>query len=146
MRIFGPKKVSSTKKVLCHAQNSNFQLSLGFYLDTDQILKVWSPNRSLSANFGPKISPVPAGPKNENWAKQKKITPRDNPKDARNIKSKPESLKWAETYAPKFLRKNTPKYPKKGAGAKGEGGSNFFSSIKTLTVTVESTVCNMEVI
>ena len=40
---FGPKKVSSTKKVLCHAQNPNFQLSLGFYLDTDQILKVWSP-------------------------------------------------------------------------------------------------------
>ena len=40
---FGPKKVSSTKKVLYHAQNPNFQLSLGFYLDTDQILKVWSP-------------------------------------------------------------------------------------------------------
>ena len=39
---FGPKKVSSTKKVLCQAQNLNFQLSLGFYLDTDQILKVWS--------------------------------------------------------------------------------------------------------
>ena len=25
------------------AQNPNFQLSLGFYLDTYQIMKVWSP-------------------------------------------------------------------------------------------------------
>ena len=31
---FGPKKVSSTKKVLSHAQNQNYQLSLGFYLPT----------------------------------------------------------------------------------------------------------------
>ena len=31
------------QKSTMHAQNSNFQLSLGFYLDTDQILKVWSP-------------------------------------------------------------------------------------------------------
>ena len=42
-RNFGPKKVSSTKKVLCHAQTPKFQLSLSFYLDTDQIMKVWSP-------------------------------------------------------------------------------------------------------
>ena len=56
MCIFGPKRDSSTKKVLCHAQNPNFQLSLGFYLDIYQILKVWSPlgTRILSTNFGPK--------------------------------------------------------------------------------------------
>ena len=60
-------------------------------------------------------------------------------------KSKPESLKWAETYAPKFRTKTPQNTQKKGLGLRGRGGSNFFP-IKTLTVTVESTVCNMEVI
>ena len=41
-QILVPKRFPVPKKVLCHAQNPNFQLSLGFYLDTDQMLKVWS--------------------------------------------------------------------------------------------------------
>ena len=59
---FGPKKFSSTKKVLRHAQNPNFQLSLGFYLDTDQIMKVWSlldKRISLQKILVPKRFPVP---------------------------------------------------------------------------------------
>ena len=41
--IFLVPKRFPQPKILCHAKNPNFQLSLGFYLDTDQILKVWSP-------------------------------------------------------------------------------------------------------
>ena len=89
MRIFGPKKVSSTKKVLCHAQNPNFQLSLGFYLDTDQILKVWSPlgKRTSLLKFwsrnGFQYLHCRAQ-KSKLGKKKKKIPPGDNPKDSRN--------------------------------------------------------------
>ena len=37
-----------------------------------------------------------------------------------------ESLKWAEIYAPKFLRKTPQNTPKKGLGLRGRGGSKFF--------------------
>ena len=49
----------------------------------------------------------------------KKITPRDNPKDARNIKI--QTGKSQMGLCPKVSEKNTPKFLKKGAGAKGEG-------------------------
>ena len=39
---FWSQKRFPVPKKYGHAQNPNFQLSLGFYLDTDQIMKVWS--------------------------------------------------------------------------------------------------------
>ena len=83
---FGPKKVPSTKKVLCHAQNPNFQLSLGFYLDTDQILKVWSSldkRISLRKFWSQKGFQYLQSPKIK-IGNQKKRPPGDNPKDSRN--------------------------------------------------------------
>ena len=65
MHIFGPKKVFSTKKVLFHAQNPNFQLSLGFcYLD-------WPNPESLVTIGQTDLSPQILGPKIEKLGKKK---------------------------------------------------------------------------
>ena len=56
----------------------------------------------------------------------KKITPRDNPKDARNIKIQTGKSQMGRNLCPKFSGKITPKYPQKGAGAEGVGRVNFF--------------------
>ena len=95
--------------------------------------------------LGPKFLQYLQGPKIK-IGPNKIISPRHNPKDARNIKIQTGKSQMGWNLCPKVSEKNTPKYPKKGAGAKGEGRFKFFSSIKTLTVMVESTVCNMEVI
>ena len=54
------------------------------------------------------------------------ISPRDNPKDARNIKIQTGKSQMGLNLCPKVSEKNTPKNPKKGAGAKGEGRFKFF--------------------
>ena len=103
---FGPKMVSSTKKVLCHAQNPNFQLSLGFYLDTDQILKVWSPldkRISLLKFWSQKGFQGFQGPKIKIGQKKKKIPPGDNPKDSRNTRVQLRKCHKTRYAAPKFV-------------------------------------------
>ena len=68
--------------------------------------------------LGPKFLQYLQGPKIK-IGPNKIISPRDNPKDARNIK-----IQTGKSQTPQ--KKNTPKYPKKEAGAKGEGRFKFF--------------------
>ena len=88
VHIFGPKKVYSTKKVLCHAQNPNFQHSLGFYLDTVQILKVWSPlDKRISLHkFWAQNFSITCKAQKSKLAQKKQKSPADNPKDSRNTR------------------------------------------------------------
>ena len=71
-------------------------------------------------NLGPKFIQYLQGPKMK-IGPNKEITPRDNPKDARNIKIQTGKSQMDWNLYPKVSEKNTPKYPKKGAGANGEG-------------------------
>ena len=89
---------------------SKFQLSLGFYLDTDQILKVLSPldkRISLHKFWAQNFSSTCGGPKIK--IGPKKIPPGDNPKDPRNTRVQLRKCHKDKICCPKVCDRQTDK-------------------------------------
>ena len=111
-----PKKYYDMSKI----QIFNFHRFLPRYWPNPESLVTIGQMDLSPQILGPKFPQYLQGPKIE-FGPNKKITPRDNPKDARNIKIQTEKSPMGWNLCLKVSEKNTPKYPQKRGWGWGVG-------------------------